>query len=53
VIDLENYPYAGIEFIGDSNIPLPPSSSYEDIGMKRFFEYLIFFYFCRSFFFFG
>jgi hypothetical protein len=47
VIALDDYPYAGIDFREDPNMPLPPGSSYEDIGMKTFFEYLFFLYFCR------
>jgi hypothetical protein len=28
-------------------MPLPPGSTYRDIGMKKFFEYFIFLYFCK------
>jgi hypothetical protein len=49
VIALEDYPYAGIEFRGDLNMPLPPGSAYGDTGMQNFFEYFKFFlYFCIS-----
>jgi hypothetical protein len=33
VIDLEDYPYLGIDFRGDPKIPLPPGFTYGDIGM--------------------
>jgi hypothetical protein len=36
VISLDDYPYVGIDFIGDPYIPLPLGSSYVDIGMKIF-----------------
>jgi hypothetical protein len=47
VIALEDYPYAGLDFKGDPNMPLPPGSAYRDIGMQLFFEYFNFLYFCR------
>jgi hypothetical protein len=47
VIALEDYPYVGIEFIGDMDMPLPLGSAYRDIGMQKVFEYLFFLYFCR------
>jgi len=45
-MDLEDYPYARIDFRGDPNMPLPLGSAYRDIGMPKFFEYFIFLYFC-------
>jgi hypothetical protein len=36
VIELEDYPYAGIDFRGDPNIPLQLGSTYGDIGMTNF-----------------
>jgi hypothetical protein len=36
VMALEDYPYEGIDFRGDPNIPLPPGSSYGDIDMQMF-----------------
>jgi hypothetical protein len=36
VIALDDYPYARIDFRGDLDMPLPPGSSYGDIGMKCF-----------------
>jgi hypothetical protein len=43
VIDLEDYPYAGIKFRGDLDMPLPPGSAYGDIGMKFVFLNISFF----------
>jgi hypothetical protein len=42
VIALDDYPYAGINFIGDPDMPFPPGAAYGDIG-KMFFKYFIFF----------
>jgi len=47
VVALDDYAYIGINFRGDLDMPLPPSSAYRDTGMKKFFEYFIFLYFCR------
>jgi hypothetical protein len=32
VIALDDYPYAGINFKGDLDMPLPPGTTYGDIG---------------------
>ena len=32
IVAIEDYPYAGIEFWGDPDMPLPPGSAYGDIG---------------------
>jgi hypothetical protein len=32
VIALDDYPYAGIDFRGDPDMPLPPGAAYGDIG---------------------
>jgi hypothetical protein len=44
VIALDDYPYEGIDFRGDTDMPLPPGSTYKNIGMSNIFEYFIFFY---------
>jgi hypothetical protein len=44
VIALDDYPYTGINFRGDPDMPLPPGSAYEDLGTLIFFKYFI--YFC-------
>jgi hypothetical protein len=46
VISLDDYPYAGIDFRGDPDMPLPPGATYGDIGMSNVFKYFIFLYFC-------
>ena len=50
IIAIEDYPYAGIDFRGDPDMPLPPGSAYGDIGNEsrpllflKFLKYLIFF----------
>jgi hypothetical protein len=45
VISLDDYPYAGIDFRGDPDMPLPPGTAYGDIGMSNVFKYFIFFVF--------
>jgi hypothetical protein len=45
---MEDYPYVGIDFRGDSDMPLPPGSAYRDIGVSKFFEYFMFLYFCTG-----
>jgi hypothetical protein len=40
---LEDYPYAGIDFIGDLYISLRPGSAYGDIGMQKFLNISFFF----------
>jgi hypothetical protein len=37
VISLDDYPYTGINFRGYPGMPLPPGSTYRDIGMSNFF----------------
>ena len=32
IVAIDDYPYAGIDFMGDSDMPLPPGSAYGDIG---------------------
>jgi hypothetical protein len=44
-ISLYYYPYGGIDFRGDPDMPLPPGSAYRDIGMSKFFKYFSFFVF--------
>jgi hypothetical protein len=45
VIALDDYPYAGIDFRGDPDMPLPPGAAYGDIGNK-FLNISFFLYFC-------
>ena len=51
IIAIDDYPYAGIDFRGDLDMPLPPGAAYDDIGNEsqtlslNFFELLIFFVF--------
>jgi hypothetical protein len=44
VIAMDDYPYAGIDYRGDPDMPLPPGSAYGDIGMKNFFFYIFHFF---------
>ena len=32
IVAIDDYPYAGIDFRGDPDMPLPPRSAYDDIG---------------------
>ena len=32
IVSIDDYPYAGIDFRGDPDMPLPPGSTYGDIG---------------------
>ena len=32
IVAIDEYPYAGIDFWGDPDMPLPPGSAYRDIG---------------------
>ena len=32
IITIDDYPYAGIDFRGDPDMPLPPGATYGDIG---------------------
>jgi hypothetical protein len=45
VIALDDYPYEGIDFRGDPDMPLPPGSAYGDIGMSKSFYIFHFFVF--------
>ena len=52
IVAIDDYPYAGIDFQGDPDMPLPPGSAYGDIGNEsrpslflNFLSYLIFLYF--------
>ena len=49
IVSIYDYPYGGIDFRGDSDMPLPPGSAYGDIGNEslpllflNFLSYLIF-----------
>ena len=48
IISIDDYPYVGIDFQGDPDMPLPPGTSYGDISNKsqtlflKFFELLNF-----------
>jgi hypothetical protein len=42
VIAINNYPYVGIDYRGDPNMPFAPSSTYGDIGKKIIFIYFVF-----------
>jgi hypothetical protein len=46
VIALDDYPYTGINFRGDPDMPLSPGTTYRGIGMSKFFKYFNFLYFC-------
>ena len=32
IVAIDDYPYVGIDFWGDPDMPLPPGSAYGDIG---------------------
>ena len=32
IVAIDDYPYGGIDFWGDPDMPLPPGSAYGDIG---------------------
>ena len=34
IVAIDDYPYEGIDFLGDPDMPLPPGSAYGDIGNK-------------------
>ena len=38
---INDYPYEGIDFLRDPDMPIPPGSSYEDIGNNP--DYILFF----------
>ena len=42
IISIDDYPYVGIDFRGDPDIPLPPGATYGDIGNKSQPSFLIF-----------
>ena len=42
IVTIDNYPYAGIDFHGDLDMPLPPGVAYGDIGNKSQTYFLIF-----------
>ena len=52
IISIDDYPYEGINFRGDLDIPIPPGSAYEDRGNNPdsilFLNYLIFCVFLYS-----
>ena len=44
IIAIDDYPYAGIDFRGDPDMPLPPGAAYGDIdneSQTHFFNFLI------------
>jgi hypothetical protein len=45
VIAIDKYPYAEIDYRGDLYIPLPPDSTYGDIGIIFFYIFHCFFVF--------
>jgi hypothetical protein len=44
IIALDDYPYVGIDFKGDLDMPLPLGAAYDTIG-KQYFLYISFFVF--------
>ena len=58
IVAIEDYPYAGIDFRGDPNMPLPPGLAYGDIGnesqpllfLKKFevFNFFLFSWLCET-----
>ena len=52
IVAIDDYPYVGIEFRRDPDIPLPPGAAYGDIGKEsqthflsfELFNFLCFFY---------
>ena len=48
IVTIDDYPYAGVEFCGDPDMPLPLGAAYADIGKESqthflsFLSYLIF-----------
>ena len=42
IITIDDYPYAGIDFHGDPDMPLPPAESYGDIGNESQTHFLSF-----------
>ena len=42
IVAIDDYPYAGIDFRGDPDIPLPPGAAYGDIGNESQTHFLSF-----------
>ena len=42
IIAIDDYPYAGIDFRGDPDMPLPPGAAYGDIGNESQTQFLSF-----------
>ena len=42
IIAIEDYPYAGIDFLGAPDMPLPPGAAYGDIGKESETHFLSF-----------
>jgi hypothetical protein len=55
IIALDDYPYVGIDFRGDPDMPLPPGDAYGTIGKQCFLyiSFFVFLYFKRTKIFFG
>jgi hypothetical protein len=48
VIAIDDYPYAGIDYRGDPDMPFPPGSAYGDIGKKCFYIFHFFVFFQKE-----
>ena len=49
IVTIDDYPYAGIDFRGDLDMPLPPGAAYGDIGKEsqtHFLSFELFNFFC-------
>ena len=44
IISIDDYPYAGIDFWGDPDMPLPPGAVYGNIGYESQTLFLCFFF---------
>ena len=42
IVAIDDYPYAGIDFRGDPDMPLPPGSAYDDISNESRTSFQIF-----------
>ena len=42
IIAIDEYPYVGIDFCGDLDMPLPPGEAYGDIGNESQTHFLSF-----------
>ena len=42
IVAIDDYPYVGIDFYGDPDMPLPPGVAYGDIGNKSQTHFLSF-----------